>query len=71
MNTTAGCQRDRQAPLGLSTQRHSHPGIRNAYTLYDASNGWGPGHGSYRYYEGNPIKYTFIVPSAWAYRSWT
>lgn len=44
-------------------------GSGTPYTLYDASKGWGPGNGTYRYYEGNPIKYTFILPSAWAYRS--
>jgi hypothetical protein len=44
-------------------------GSGTPYTIYDASNGWGPGHGTYRYYKANPIKYTFLLPSMWAYRS--
>jgi hypothetical protein len=44
-------------------------GSGTPYTGYNASGGWGPGHGFFAYNEYNPIKYTFILPSAWAYRS--
>ncbi|MCE1229855.1 MAG: TonB-dependent receptor, partial [Firmicutes bacterium] len=44
-------------------------GSGTPYTMYDASHGWGPGHGFYRYYEADPQKDSFIIPNAWAYRS--
>lgn len=56
-------------PFGVRLSGLLTLGSGTPYSLYDASAGWGPGKGFYRYYEGNPIKYTFVLPSMWAYRS--
>jgi len=39
------------------------------FTIWDVTNGWGYNQRHFYYNAGRPIKYSFIIPNAWGYRS--
>ncbi|BDU76049.1 TonB-dependent receptor [Mesoterricola sediminis] len=39
------------------------------YTIWDVTNGWDYSKRHFQYNAGRPIKYSFIIPNAWGYRS--
>ncbi len=44
-------------------------GSGTPYTIFDASRGWDYNQRRFQFGAGRPIKHSFIIPDAWAYRS--